>query len=380
MKFTDLREKGPIIGAPKGSQKDSRLPPGTDEPSKYMRGGEWEAYTEPQGVSSDAGKIAGGKKKGTTKTKNKKISEMEYKNIEQFSDQGLAENPSRQYVDQLMRRAVQNGGMDPHLKGLYDPRGRFWIWDSEDESVYHMEVESALIDRYDFPEFDEWFAIVGPDLDKEGVTPEQAQEYFENDGGYIPIIIAPMDKKKGGIGKIWSGVPNALNAPEVSRALSESVRRILVAEGIGDTLRGMRDKLIGTPEYRKFMSNPDASLKQGNGYIQAATVWARENGLDDLEDKLRDIRLSFVRHMNRGEYDNALSMIKHASNLRAKAVDNKWAKYAIEGFAPGGIGSSGDMVPREPHATTIAMVKDTLDPNIKKSPKLAGSEAPTKFV
>jgi hypothetical protein len=81
MKFTDLREKGPIIGAPKGSQKDSRLTPGTDDPSKYMRGGEWEAYTEPQGVSSDAGKIAGGKKKGTTKTKNKKISEMQHKNI-----------------------------------------------------------------------------------------------------------------------------------------------------------------------------------------------------------------------------------------------------------------------------------------------------------
>lgn len=66
---------GPIIGAPKGSQKDARLTPGTDEPSKYMRGGEWEAYREPQGVNSDAGKIAGGTKKGTTKTKNKKTSE-----------------------------------------------------------------------------------------------------------------------------------------------------------------------------------------------------------------------------------------------------------------------------------------------------------------
>ena len=66
---------GPIIGAPKGSQKDARLSPGTDDPSKYMRGGEWEAYREPQGVSSDAGKIAGGRKKGTTRTKNKKTSE-----------------------------------------------------------------------------------------------------------------------------------------------------------------------------------------------------------------------------------------------------------------------------------------------------------------
>lgn len=227
MKFTDLREKkGPIIGAPKGSQKDSRLTPGTDDPSKYMRGGEWEAYTEPQGVNSNAGKIAGGEKKGTTRTKNKKVSEN--KGIEQFADQGLAENPSRQYVDQLMRRAVQGGGVDPHLKGLYDPRGRFWIWDSEDEHVWHMEVESALIDKYDLPDFDDWYHVVGPDLEAGGYTDEQVQEYFNNAGGYIPIIISPMDKKKGGIGKIWSGSENALKTPEVRKALSEAVRRALV--------------------------------------------------------------------------------------------------------------------------------------------------------
>jgi len=295
MKFTDLREKkGPIIGAPKGSQKDSRLTPGTDDPSKYMRGGEWEAYTEPQGVNSNAGKIAGGEKKGTTRTKNKKVSEN--KGIEQFADQGLAENPSRQYVDQLMRRAVQGGGVDPHLKGLYDPRGRFWIWDSEDEHVWHMEVESALIDKYDLPDFDDWYHVVGPDLEAGGYTDEQVQEYFNNAGGYIPIIISPMDKKKGGIGKIWSGSENALKTPEVRKALSEAVRRALVAEGIGDTLRGMRDKI------------------------------------------------------------------------------------AAEGIQAGGPGVSGDLVPADRHATTISMVKDTAAANIKKSPNLPGSEAPTKFV
>ena len=385
MKFTDLREKkGPVIGAPKGSQKDSRLSPGTDDPSKYMRGGEWEAYREPQGVNSSAGKIAGGTKKGTTKTKNKKISEMEYKNIEQFADQGLAENPSRQYVDQLMQRAVQGGGTDPHLKGLYDPRGRFWIWDSEDENVYHMEVEAALIDRYDFPDFEDWMRIVAPDLEKEGVTREQAEEYFEQDGGYIPIIISPMDKQKGGIGQIWSGVPNALNAPEVKRALSESVRRILVAEGIGDTLRGMRDKMMGDPEMRKFKSDPDASLKNGNRMIHNISQLAREIEDEELENKLHDTRVSFARHMNNGEYQNAMSMMTHASNIRDKIMAAFPAylrnHHATEGIQAGGPGVSGDLVPADRHATTIAMVKDTLDPNIKKSPKLAGSEAPTKFV
>ena len=378
MKFSELTEKkGPIIGAPKGSQKDSRLSPGTDDPSKYMRGGEWEAYKEPQGVNSNAGKIAGGKKKGTTKTKNKKISEN--KSIEQFADQGLAENPSRQYVDQLMQRAVQNGGMDPHLKGLYDPRGRFWIWDSEDENVWHMEVESALVDRYDYPEFDEWMAIVGPDLKKEGVTRKQAVEYFEQDGGYIPIIISPMDKKKGGIGKIWSGVPNALNAPAVKRALSESVRRVMVAEGIGDTLVGMRDKMMGTPEFRKFKSDPEHSLAAGNAYINSGINSAQDVGDETLADKLRDIRLQFVRHMNRGEYENAMAM----RNAAVSALTHRSTEQTMsvgEGIQAGGPGVSGDLVPADRHATTIAMVKDTSDPNIKKAPKLAGSEAPTKFV
>ena len=74
-RLAGIVEDGPIIGAPKGSQKDSKM--GTDEPSKYMRGGEWEAYREPQGVSSDAGKIAGGRKGGETKSKNKKMSESQ---------------------------------------------------------------------------------------------------------------------------------------------------------------------------------------------------------------------------------------------------------------------------------------------------------------
>lgn len=211
MKFTDLREKGPVIGAPRGSQKDSRLSPGTDDPSKYMRGGEWEAYREPQGVNSNAGKIAGGKTKGTTKTKNKKTSE--------------------------------------------------------------------------------------------------------------------------GLGDMFS--------PEAK-------------------------------ELRRYKRDPDAALEDGNSFLNAAISVARDGGNKKLEDKLSMVRMAFLRHMNTGEYKGALSMMNHAYTLRSSLLP--------EGIQSGGPGVSGDMVPRDPHATTIAMVKDTLDPNIKKGPKLAGSEAPTKFV
>ena len=73
MKMSELK-----VGAPRGSQKDAKLTPGTDDPSTYMRDkGEWEAYREPQGINSPAGKIASGRKKGQTKTKNKKTSTAE---------------------------------------------------------------------------------------------------------------------------------------------------------------------------------------------------------------------------------------------------------------------------------------------------------------
>jgi hypothetical protein len=177
-----------------------------------MRGGEWEAYREPQGVSSDAGKIAGGTKKGTTKTKNKKTSE----------------------------------GISDHVN--------------------------------------------------------------------------PMHK-----------------------------------------------------EVRKFKRDPDGELVKGNDYLNAVIDMARDSGNREMEDKLRDTRVAFSRHMHRGEYENAISMLNHAGSLRYHAMEGSV-------LPPGGPGASGDLVPRDPHATTIAMVKDTAAANIAKAPKLAGSEAPTKFV
>lgn len=88
MKISELSRKRVDelkVGAKQGSQKWSRM--GTDDPSKYMGSGEWEAYREPQGVNSTAGKIAGGRKKGTTKSKNKKMSESVYSDKSKFKTQ-----------------------------------------------------------------------------------------------------------------------------------------------------------------------------------------------------------------------------------------------------------------------------------------------------
>lgn len=119
LNFLRLIEKGPIIGAPKGSQKDARM--GTDDPAKYMRGGEWEAYREPQGVSSNAGKIAGGKKKGTTRTKNKKMSESEH-SLYEILHAGMAFwfNP---YTDQVVSESMWTDPGSSHSEAAINDLG-----------------------------------------------------------------------------------------------------------------------------------------------------------------------------------------------------------------------------------------------------------------
>lgn len=286
MKFTDLREKGPIIGAPKGSQKDSRLTPGTDDPSKYMRGGEWEAYKEPQGVNSNAGKIAGGTKKGTTKTKNTKVSEWHKMPSEKSLD------GHNEILNQYIARA--------------------------------QEVDGVLAD-----EFRDWR--------------QKFAEYMSY-GEYNRA---------------------ALVVPHVERLWKRHTTNI--GEGIGDYISFLDKTDLG-----KFKRDPEEEFAKGNKYLNMVTTMAQNSGNEELANKLRDTRVSFSRHMNRGEYENAIAMLNHAGNLRHQAMG--------EGIQSGGPGVSGDLVPADRHATTIAMVKDTSDPNIKKSPKLAGSEAPTKFV
>lgn len=294
MKISDLREKkGPIIGAPKGSQQDSRLSPGTDDPSKYMRGGEWEAYREPQGVNSDAGKIAGGRKKGTTKTKNKKTSESVY----------------------------------------------------SDKTKFKYKWEPALL-----PDPDGAPSIASFEAPKKG-----------EDGIKHIIRFGVRDEMKG-------------------KAHKKDNRKRQTKEGIGDDLRAMRDNFFGkeNQKIRALKQNPEYGHKKGNEYIRAAIDWARENKLGEVMDRFMDARVQFARHMSRGEYENALSMLTYVGNTRAKFYQDLISNESV--IPSGGPGASGDLVPRDPHATTIAMVKDTLAPNVKKSPKLAGSEAPTKFV
>ena len=49
MKISELKK-----GVDKGSQKRATHPTATDDPDKYI--GKWEAYDEPQGIGSPAGK------------------------------------------------------------------------------------------------------------------------------------------------------------------------------------------------------------------------------------------------------------------------------------------------------------------------------------
>ncbi len=279
MKISDLTEKGPVIGAPKGSQKDARLSPGTDDPSKYMRGGEWEAYREPQGVNSPAGKIAGGVKKGTTRTKNKKTSES----LEEYMGDGpgLMANPNKAYMKRLAQQAIRTSRLDPHIKGLYDPRGTFWVWDSMGEQVHHAEIEVELIERYGMPEFEDWWDIIESDVTKEGYSAADMESMFDETGGFIPFLI-DVDES-GTLDNPWVAYPSALQQPAVRQAFTESLRRmfegpILPAGGPGasgdlvprhrdaTTINMVKDKDTPTRE-RTPMANNKAPIKQAKSKV-----------------------------------------------------------------------------------------------------------------
>ena len=249
MKFSDLIEKGPVIGAPKGSQKDSRM--GTDDPSKYMRGGEWEAYREPQGVSSNAGKIAGGKKKDTTRTKNKKMPESK-----------------------------------GALYEIYSSGGAFWYNPYSDHVV--------TMNEWTNPGDSHSMAAVN-DLgirELQGYRPRQT-----NDGHALETAMSQG----------W--------------------------------IRGV--------------TNDDTLILQGIYRKQA------EDAFEALEPYLRDSGFeSVVIYTYAEEYERTVM---------------------LEGIQPGGPGVSNDLVARDHHAVTVALVKDTTKANRGKS-KLPGSEAPLKQV
>jgi hypothetical protein len=252
MKIQDLTEKGPIIGAPKGSQKDARLSPGTDDPSKYMRGGEWEAYREPQGVSSNAGKIAGGTKKGTTRTKNKKVSE-------EFS-----------YLDQPLSVNLEVPVFNKVVAKFRD-------------------FMDELVNKYDV---------------------------------------------------------RVTKHPKKNRLIYQAFRMRVSGKFL---------------PVRRFINEICAFLED-NAWSEANRLYYDEyckKAQQHIKDKAVDLTTAY--HGTRGRF-----------------LVPPMAEGSV--LPPGGPGASGDLVPRDPHATTIAMVKNTAAANIAKSPKLAGSEAPTKFV
>ena len=255
--FLRLIEKGPIIGAPKGSQKDARM--GTDDPAKYMRGGEWEAYREPQGVNSDAGKIASGRKKGTTRTKNKKMSESE-------------------------------------------------------QSLYEILHAGTAF----------WF---------NPYTDQVVSEYMWTDPGSSHSQAATTD----------------LGIPE---------------------LEGRQKQ--GTDDYEIL------GIAMEHGWIRGIQVEGRivlQGGTQQHAMDAYEAIAPFIQKVT-----NDMGEITQA--VEVGSLDGFDHTFIVEGnvLPAGGPGASGDLVPRDHHATTVAVFKDTTKHNRKKGEKMPGSDAPVKQV
>lgn len=126
-------------------------------------------------------------------------------------------NPDSNYMQQLAQEVQKTAHRDPHIKGFYDPRGMFWVWNARDDTVTHNMIEPELIDQYDHPEFEDWFELVGEEAMQEGYTESQLREFYDNEGGFIPYII---QVENGRLGKVWTAFQSTLKQPEVLRAIT----------------------------------------------------------------------------------------------------------------------------------------------------------------
>ena len=123
----------------------------------------------------------------------------------------LIVEPNKQDLDQLARMVVQKlAGRKPpdgsHVKGFFNPTSEtVWIWDGT--AATHGEVGSYLIDKYGWPEAEDWQQVTGE---------TEVELQSDEEGGYIPII---MEIKEGETEYSW-WVPyeNVFNHPAM-RAL-----------------------------------------------------------------------------------------------------------------------------------------------------------------
>ena len=477
MKLSDLQEKkkGPIIGAPKGSQSDARLSPGTDDPSKYMRGGEWEAYREPQGINSNAGKIAGGTKKGTTRTKNKKTSEgisdqwnqmrTMHKEVRRFKrnpDAALVrgngylnlaiemahDNGDRELEDKLrdirvdfsqymhkgeyknaismwnhaesLRRDAINARLSESQDSLYEILNSgiaFWYNPRTDQVVSESDwtdpgsshsqaattdlgipelegVEKRGTDDYEVMAIamgHGWIRGIQYDnkIVLQGDTQQHAIEAYEAIAPFIGVVPTndgePIQAVEVGsldgfdhtfpVGSVQTEGTTKTKNKKTSESIS-------LDEGIGEKIRSaisnIAIKLLTPSEYQNFVRDTDMSTKAGHNILNHMITMAREGENEKLADDLSHVRLSFARHMHSGEYKSALSMLHHASTLRAGYLNG--SDHTNEGIQPGGAGVSGDASPGDRNPMTLSTISDTTKANQEKAPKLPGSEAPTKKV
>ena len=230
--------------------------------------------------------------------------------VEMFGDVPVLVNPDANEVQALLDSVLPTR-IKVDLKGLWDPRGKVYIWDGGDEvntSRHHITITLGIIERYGHPDENDFYDAFGDDVEDRFI------KSFEDDGMLIPSII---EYRKMWPGQQWTGqkytappenplsVTNPYNVwtasdiilktPEMIRAfggpLKESV--LLHEFDVGDFQRGGDDgdKSYETPyieHYKKslvmklwkgswtFAANPKGAEMMGSA-IAAAGFYFSNN-------------------------------------------------------------------------------------------------------
>lgn len=129
-----------------------------------------------------------------------------YESVEMFGDVPVLVNSDVKETEALIKEAIQTlqhqvGGNknNINIKGLWDPRGRVYIWDGSNEhdsDRHHITIAVGIIERYGHPDTEDFYYAFDEYVD------DDLMRSFEEDG---MLLAFSVDYYISWPGSIWKG-------------------------------------------------------------------------------------------------------------------------------------------------------------------------------
>lgn len=272
--------------------------------------------------------------------------------VEMFGDVPVLVNPDANEVQALLDNVLPTT-IKVNLKGLWDPRGKVYIWDGGDEvddSRHHITITLGIIERYGHPDENDFYDALGDNIS------DQTIQSFENDGMLIPSIIEyrklwPGQQRTNPLSvtnpyDVWVASDIILTTPEMQRAFGGVLTESVLHEfDVGDFRGGDDgDKSYETPyieHYKKslimklwkgswtFAANPKGAEMMGSAIASAGFYFS--NNIEfapGVSQELRNrVEFGWGEHLEDKNYE--------VWSLDDRPVDREERYQLIFGNKPG---------------------------------------------